>query len=207
MPSLNSLIFFLIAYLIGSFPSGLVIGKRFYNIDIREHGSGNLGGSNALRVLGKKGGLIVYILDILKGGIVVLIAMNFQSEIHPLIIAIFALVGHIYPLFASFKGGKAVATSAGIVLFYAPILFLTLAIVFFGSLAIWKMISVSSVLSSLVTFVVAWTNPFSSESFEGTVPRVIFTLFMIVIVMRHIPNFKRIVAGTEAKVGQKKKST
>jgi len=207
MPSLNSLLFILIAYLIGSFPSGLIIGKGFYNIDIREHGSGNLGGSNAMRVLGKKGGLVVYILDILKGGIVVLIAMNFQSEIHPLIVAIFALVGHVYPIFARFKGGKAVATSAGIVLFYAPILFLTLAVIFFGSLAIWKMISLSSVLSSIATFIFAWINPFGTENFEGIVPRVIFTLFMVVIVLRHIPNFKRIIAGTEPKVGQKKKST
>ena len=207
MPSLNSLLFILIAYLIGSFPSGLIIGKAFYNIDIRDHGSGNLGGSNALRVLGKKGGLTVYILDILKGGIVVLIAMNFQSEIHPLIVAIFSLVGHVYPIFASFRGGKAVATSAGIILFYAPILFLTLAVVFFGSLAIWKMISVSSVLSSIVTFIVAWTNPLNNENFEGIVPRVIFTLVMVVILIKHIPNFKRIIAGTEAKVGQNKKST
>jgi len=207
MPSLDSLLFILIAYLIGSFPSGLIIGKGFYKIDIREHGSGNLGGSNALRVLGKKGGLVVYILDILKGGIVVFIAMNFQTEIHPLIISIFAIVGHIYPIFAGFRGGKAVATSAGIVLFYAPLLFLTLAVVFFGSLAIWKMISLSSVLSSIVTFIVAWTNPLNNDNFEGIVPRVIFTLVMVVIVIKHIPNFKRMIAGTENKVGKKKKST
>ena len=207
MPSLNSLLFILIAYLIGSFPSGLIIGKGFYNIDIREHGSGNLGGSNALRVLGKKGGIVVYILDILKGGIAVFIAMNFQSEIHPLIVSIFALVGHIYPIFAGFRGGKAVATSAGIILFYSPILFLTLAVVFFGSLAIWKMISVSSVLSSIVTFIVVWTNPLNNENFAGIVPRVIFTLVMVIIVIKHIPNFKRIIAGTEAKIGQTKKST
>jgi len=207
MPSLNSLLFILVAYLIGSFPSGLIIGKGFYNIDIREHGSGNLGATNALRVLGKKGGLVVYILDILKGGIAVFIAMNFQSDIHPLIVSIFAIVGHIYPIFAGFRGGKAVATSAGIILFYSPILFLTLAVVFFGSLAIWKMISVSSVLSSIVTFIVAWINPLNNENFEGVVPRVIFTLVMVVIVVKHIPNFKRIIAGTEAKIGQQKKST
>lgn len=208
MPSLNSLLFILIAYLIGSFPSGLVIGKVFYNIDIRDHGSGNLGGSNALRVLGKKGGLIVYVLDILKGGIVVLIAMHFYEagthDTHPLIIAIFSLVGHIYPLFAGFRGGKAVATTAGIILFYAPMLFLLLTVVFFGSLALWKMISVSSVLSSIVTFIIAWTNPLNNHHFYGRVPRIIFTLFMVLIVIKHIPNYKRIIAGTEAKIGQKK---
>ena len=208
MPSLNDFLFILMAYIIGSFPSGLIIGKVFYNIDIRNHGSGNLGGSNALRVLGKKGGLAVYLLDILKGGIVVLIAMHFYEvgthEIHPLIVAIFSLVGHIFPIFAGFRGGKAVATSAGIILFYVPMLFLLLAVVFFGSLALWKMISVSSVLSSIVTFIVAWINPLGNHHFEGLTPRIIFTLFMILIVVKHIPNYKRIIAGTEAKIGQKK---
>ena len=207
MPSLNSLLFILMAYLIGSFPSGLIIGKAFYKTDIRNHGSGNLGGSNALRVLGKKGGLTVYFLDILKGGIVVLIAMNLQSEIHPLIIAIFSLVGHIYPIFASFRGGKAVATAAGIILFYTPITILMLAVVFFGSLAIWKMISLSSALSSIAMFIIVWVNPLNSINLEGNVPRVIFTLFMVLIIVKHIPNFKRIAAGTEAKIGQNKKST
>ena len=204
MPILNSLLFILIAYLIGSFPSGVVIGKTFYKTDIREHGSGNLGGSNALRVLGKKGGLAVYVLDILKGGIAVLIAMNFQSEMHPLIIAIFSLVGHIYPIFAGFKGGKAVASAAGIILFYAPIMFLMLALVFFGSLAIWKMISVSSTASAIAVFVIVWTNPFNNYNLTGIVPQVIFTLFMILIVVKHIPNFRRIASGTEPKIGQKK---
>ena len=205
MPSLNGLLFILIAYLIGSFPSGLIIGKIFYQTDIREHGSGNLGGSNAVRVLGKKGGLVVYALDILKGGIVVFIAMSFYEmhEIHPLIVAIFSLVGHIYPIFANFKGGKAVATSAGIILFYSPISILMLAVVFFGSLALWKMISVSSVLSSIAMFIIAWWNPLNNDHFDGYVPRIIFTLFMILIVIKHIPNFKRIITGTEAKIGQK----
>ena len=204
MPSLNNLLFILIAYLIGSFPSGLVIGKTFYNTDIREHGSGNLGGSNAVRVLGKKGGAVVYFLDVLKGGLVVAIAMNFQSELHPLIIAIFSLVGHIYPIFAGFKGGKAVATAAGIVLFYAPALLFMLITFFFITLSIWKMISLSSMLASIALFIITWTNPFNNNHLNGIVPRVIFTLFMVLIVFKHIPNLKRIVAGTEAKVGQKK---
>ena len=206
MPNLYSFLFIFIAYLIGSFPSGLIIGKLFYDIDIRAHGSGNLGGSNAFRVLGKKGGLTVYILDILKGGLAVLLAMAFYEihDIHPLIIAIFSLVGHVYPIFAGFKGGKAVASSAGIILFYAPMLFLLLAVVFFGSLAIFKMISVSSVLSSVVTFIIAWSNPLNNAAFEGWVPRIIFTLFMVLIVIKHMPNYKRIMAGTEPKIGQKK---
>jgi len=207
MPSLNSLLFILIAYLIGSFPSGLIIGKVFFKIDIREHGSGNLGGSNAMRVLGKKGGLVVYVLDVLKGALAVYVAMNFQSEIHPLIVAIFSLVGHIYPVFAGFKGGKAVATSAGVVLAYAPWVFLLLATVFFGSLAIIKIISICSVLATLTLSIAVWWNPFNNPNLMGVVPRVIFTLFTILIIVKHIPNYKRILSGTEPKVGQNKKST
>jgi len=206
MPGINGFIFIIVSYLIGSFPSGLIIGKTFYKIDIREHGSGNLGGSNAFRVLGKKGGLTVYILDILKGGLAVLLAMQFYEfhQIHPLIIAIFSLVGHVYPVFAGFRGGKAVATSAGIILFYVPMLFLLLAVVFFGSLLLFKMISLSSVLSSIVTFVIAWWNPLNNHHFDGWVPRIIFTLFMLIITIKHIPNYKRIIDGTEPKIGQKK---
>lgn len=204
--NLNSLIFILIAYLIGSFPSGLVIGKVFYNTDIRAHGSGNLGGSNALRVLGKKGGLSVYVLDILKGGLVVLIAMNFQSEIHTLIIAIFSVIGHVYPIFAGFKGGKAVATSAGIILFYAPIMFVMVAVVFFSSLFIWKMISLSSVLTAIAAFIIVWVNPLSNDQLTGVIPRVIFTLVVLIIVIKHIPNYKRIGNDTEPKIGKKTKN-
>ena len=94
------------AYLLGSFPSALVIGKTFYQKDIRQYGSGNLGSTNAFRVLGKKGGTIVFILDVLKGGLAVLAAMYLGATIHPLIISMFALIGHIYPIFANFKVEK-----------------------------------------------------------------------------------------------------
>ena len=126
---MRNLILMIIAYLLGSFPSALVIGKTFYNKDIRNYGSGNLGSTNAFRVLGKKGGAIVFILDILKGGLAFLIAKYAGATISPLIIAVFALIGHIYPIFANFKGGKAVATSAGIILFYSPLLFITLSLI------------------------------------------------------------------------------
>ncbi len=90
---MRNLILMIIAYLLGSFPSALVIGKTFYNKDIRNYGSGNLGSTNAFRVLGKKGGAIVFILDILKGGLAFLIAKYAGATISPLIIAVFALQG------------------------------------------------------------------------------------------------------------------
>ena len=182
------------AYLLGSFPSALVIGKTFYQKDIRQYGSGNLGSTNAFRVLGKKGGTIVFILDVLKGGLAVLAAMYLGATIHPLIISMFALIGHIYPIFANFKGGKAVATSAGIILFYSPLLFITLFIIFVISLKIWKMVSLSSTIISIAAVLIVWFGQYDLTA------KIMFTLFAAMIIIKHIPNYKRILNGTENKV-------
>ncbi|MTN44040.1 glycerol-3-phosphate 1-O-acyltransferase PlsY [Turicibacter sanguinis] len=182
------------AYLLGSFPSALVIGKTFYQKDIRQYGSGNLGSTNAFRVLGKKGGTIVFILDVLKGGLAVLAAMYLGATIHPLIISMFALIGHIYPIFANFKGGKAVATSAGIILFYSPLLFITLFIIFVISLKIWKMVSLSSTIISIAAVLIVWFGHYNLTA------KIMFTLFAAMIIIKHIPNYKRILNGTENKV-------
>ncbi|CUM97598.1 MULTISPECIES: glycerol-3-phosphate 1-O-acyltransferase PlsY [Turicibacter] len=182
------------AYLLGSFPSALVIGKTFYQKDIRQYGSGNLGSTNAFRVLGKKGGTIVFILDVLKGGLAVLAAMYLGATIHPLIISMFALIGHIYPIFANFKGGKAVATSAGIILFYSPLLFITLFIIFVISLKIWKMVSLSSTIISIAAVLIVWFGHYDLTA------KIMFTLFAAMIIIKHIPNYKRILNGTENKV-------
>lgn len=207
MPSwLNTVLFILLGYLMGSFPSALVIGKVFFGgIDIREHGSGNLGGTNALRTLGKKGGFAVYFIDFFKGAIAVFIAMQLGSEVHPLIVGIFALIGHIYPVFAGFRGGKAVASASGVIMVYAFSSWIVLCIVFFGSLLLLKTISISSVLSALTIFILTWWNPFDDTNLEGMIPRVIFTLFMLLIVVKHIPNYKRIINGTEPKIGQSRR--
>lgn len=191
---MRNLILMIIAYLSGSFPSALVIGKTFYNKDIRNYGSGNLGSTNAFRVLGKKGGAIVFILDILKGGLAFLIAKYAGATISPLIIAVFALIGHIYPIFANFKGGKAVATSAGIILFYSPLLFITLFIIFVITLKIWKMVSLSSTIISIAAVFIVWLGNYDLTA------RIMLTIFAVFIIIKHIPNYKRILNGTENKV-------
>ena len=190
---MRNLILMIIAYLLGSFPSALVIGKTFYNKDIRNYGSGNLGSTNAFRVLGKKGGAIVFILDILKGGLAFLIAKYAGATISPLIIAVFALIGHIYPIFANFKGGKAVATSAGIILFYSPLLFITLFIIFVITLKIWKMVSLSSTIISIAAVFIVWLGNYDLTA------RIMLTIFAVFIIIIHIPNYKRILNGTENK--------
>ena len=111
----------LFAYILGSIPFGLWVGKWGYGIDIREHGSGNLGATNSFRILGMKAGIIVTLGDILKGTAATSLPHWFHADVHPLIIGVIAVIGHIFPLFARFKGGKAVATATGVFLFLTPL--------------------------------------------------------------------------------------
>ena len=116
----------ILGYLLGSIPFALLVGKWGHGIDIRQHGSGNLGTTNTFRVLGKKAGIIVLIGDLGKGAVASLVPILLASELHPLFAGLAAVIGHIYPVFARFKGGKAVATSGGMLLVTSPILFLFL---------------------------------------------------------------------------------
>ena len=182
------------AYLLGSIPSGLWIGRKFFQIDIRQHGSGNLGATNSFRILGKKAGTIVLLMDLLKGSISVLLLK--QMDLHgisPLIIALFAVMGHTYPLFANFKGGKAVATFAGVILAYQPILFLIGLGIFILTLAISKMVSFTSMLTISIGVLL-------SLYFHDMVLTTIALLADIFIIYRHRTNIQRIVNGTEPKV-------
>ena len=182
------------AYLLGSIPSGLWIGRKFFQIDIRQHGSGNLGATNSFRILGKKAGTIVLLLDLLKGSISVLLLK--QMDLHgisPLIIALFAVIGHTYPLFANFKGGKAVATFAGVILAYQPVLFLIGLGIFILTLAISKMVSFTSMLTISIGVLL-------SLYFQDMVLTTIALLADIFIIYRHRTNIQRILNGTEPKV-------
>ena len=182
------------AYLLGSIPSGLWIGRKFFQIDIRQHGSGNLGATNSFRILGKKAGTIVLLMDLLKGSISVLLLK--QMDLHgisPLIIALFAVVGHTYPLFANFKGGKAVATFAGVILAYQPVLFLIGLGIFILTLAISKMVSFTSMLTISIGVLL-------SLYFQDMVLTIIALLADIFIIYRHRTNVQRILNGTEPKV-------
>ena len=182
------------AYLLGSIPSGLWIGRKFFQIDIRQHGSGNLGATNSFRILGKKAGTIVLLMDLLKGSISVLLLK--QMDLHgisPLIIALFAVIGHTYPLFANFKGGKAVATFAGVILAYQPVLFLIGLGIFILTLAISKMVSFTSMLTISIGVLL-------SLYFQDMVLTTIALLADIFIIYRHRTNIQRIFNGTESKV-------
>ncbi|MEH7072666.1 glycerol-3-phosphate 1-O-acyltransferase PlsY [Neobacillus drentensis] len=188
----------ILAYLLGSIPSGLIIGKVFYKTDIREHGSGNLGGTNTFRTLGVKAGLVVTLADILKGTLAAALPLLFQMEISPLLAGIFAVVGHTYPIFAGFRGGKAVATSGGVVLLYAPFMFITVLIFFFISLYISKYVSLSSMIAGVTAVLFAVVSGLVRE---WDIPLLVVVLLLAsFVIYRHRANIKRIINKTEPKI-------
>ncbi|WP_082234095.1 glycerol-3-phosphate 1-O-acyltransferase PlsY [Halobacillus massiliensis] len=186
-------LFILLAYLLGSIPSGLIVGKLGYGIDIRDHGSGNLGGTNTFRVLGKKAGLIVTTADILKGTLASALPFFMGADVIPLLIGIFAVVGHMYPIFAGFKGGKAVATSGGVILGVNPLVFAIMIATFFLLLYLTKYVSLSSMITGVTSTILA----IFLQEYGLAIVIAILTLFVI---YRHRSNIKRILNKTEPKI-------
>lgn len=185
----------LVAYLLGSIPSGLWIGQYFFQKDIRQFGSGNLGSTNAFRVLGTKAGSIVLFCDVFKGFLAMILAMTVfkQESLSPLWITSFAVLGHTFPLFASFKGGKAVATFAGMILAYQPLLLLYGLIIFLILLAITRMVSLTAMVTiSLGVLLSLLFNDWVLTAFALAID--------IFIIYRHRANIQRILNGTENKV-------
>ena len=190
-----------IGYLLGSIPFALVIGKVFYNTDVRNYGSKNLGGGNTGRVLGKKAGVAVMTMDILKVALAIFIASRFEHRDMTTIIAgLAAAGGHCYPLFAGFKGGKAVATMYGFLfgmaLFggYNLLIFLLPLVVYLIVLYIWKIVSLASICSAV--FITAYIY-FTSDSTPMFAALLIFTA---IIIVRHRKNIVKIVKGEENKI-------
>ncbi|AKF30655.1 glycerol-3-phosphate 1-O-acyltransferase PlsY [Bacillus velezensis] len=183
----------ILAYAIGSIPSGLVVGKLVKGIDIREHGSGNLGATNAFRTLGVKAGSVVVAADILKGTLAAALPYLLHVPIHPLLAGVAAVIGHVFPVFAKFKGGKAVATSGGVLLFYAPLLFVTMVAVFFVFLFLTKFVSLSSMLTGIYTIIYCL---FVKDPYL----LIVVTLLTAFVIYRHRANIKRIINKTEPKI-------
>src|SRR5690625_4633419 len=191
------IIFFILAYLLGSIPSALLVGKVGYKIDIREHGSGNLGATNTFRVLGTKAGIIVTLADIFKGTIATLIplvvSLFYDIEVSRLLIGVFAVIGHTYPIFAKFKGGKAVATSGGIILGVNPLLFLIMVLTFLIGLYFSKYVSLASMITGVVASILTL---FMKDWFLF----VLILTLTIFVFYRHRENIKRIRNKTEPKI-------
>ncbi|EIQ82064.1 UNVERIFIED_CONTAM: glycerol-3-phosphate 1-O-acyltransferase PlsY [Streptococcus canis] len=195
------LIFFiLIAYLLGSIPTGLWIGQHFYHVNLREHGSGNTGTTNTFRILGIKAGMTTLVIDILKGTLATILPVVFGlTTVSPIVIGFFAVLGHTFPIFAQFKGGKAVATSAGVLLGFAPWYLLSLALVFLLTLYLFSMISLASVVSAIVAVLIVLIFP----AIHFLLPRYdwfltfIVMLLAAIIITRHQDNIKRMKHHSE----------
>lgn len=189
----------LMSYLYGSIPFALVIGKLFYNTDVRESGSGNLGGTNAGRVLGKKAGLTVILLDASKCCISILIARTVAHYcgLHSDIIypcALACVIGHCYPIFAGFRGGKAVSVAIGYALMTNIYAFLIAVAVFLITLKISKYVSLSSILGSSVILII---SPFIGYSTIGIITN---ACIVALLIYKHRANIGRIKNGTESKI-------
>ena len=198
---MNLLFLLVISYVIGSIPFALIVGKVFFKTDIREHGSGNLGGGNTGRVLGKKAGVAVMTLDILKVAFVVFLAQHFfGTETAVACSGLAAAVGHCWPIFAGFKGGKAVATMYGFLfgLFvfvgYSPLAFFLPLLVFLLVLKLTKIIALSSMISAIAVTAYIYLSTESAPVFLALV------MFTLLIIVRHRKNIERICKHQENKI-------
>ena len=200
----------LLAYLIGSIPTAVWVGKGFYGIDVRQHGSGNAGATNVIRVLGYKAGLPVMFFDIFKGWFAVQLVKIFSHDFltHDgitymmIALAVSAFLGHVFPLFAGFKGGKGVGTLAGVGIALFPVALLIVLGIFIVTLVITRFVSLSSLLGgfSLPIVVVFITH----ETHPGLVGLSI--LVALLIPLTHLKNIKRLIKGEENKFQFRKKT-
>lgn len=201
---MNELLLIILAYLIGSIPSSVWISKHFFNIDIRDYGSGNAGATNVYRVLGPKWGTIVMAIDMIKGIIAVKLALllpeyadnpvNLQSLQTGLGLA--AVIGHVFPIWADFRGGKGVATLFGLVLGISPWTALSCVGVFILVLYLTRFVSLSSILASIAfpVFILVIFNV------DNPAYRVFAIAVALMVLLTHQKNIGRLLKGNESKV-------
>ncbi len=195
-----------VAYLLGSIPSAVWIGRHFYGVDIREHGSRNAGTTNMLRVLGRRAALPVFAIDFLKGFVAVTLSNLVEylpgvtwNEIYNLkiLLVVAVVLGHIFPLFAGFKGGKGVATLAGAVLGVAPTSVLLSLAVWVVVLMAWHYVSLASIIAGACFPVFILLSPRTN----GSISLVVFSFVVaVLLIVTHRKNIARLRAGTEGKI-------
>lgn len=169
------------------------MGLLFFKKDLRKHGSGNLGATNTYRILGAKAGIAVALLDILKGTLACFLPLLLGSSLNPILCGVLAIIGHVFSIFANFKGGKAVATSTGVFLFLSPI-GIGIGFVFFVlSLWLFKYVSLSSMIAATSLFF--YCLFFETQSIATTA-----FLINVAIIFLHRKNIQRITNGTESKI-------
>ncbi len=216
-----SVLFIILSYLIGSIPFGIVIGKGLCHIDIREHGSKNIGSTNAIRVLGKKVGFLVFFCDVFKGMAVIallkiLSALNiWTTPIEYFFYGAAAIIGHCFSIFLDFKGGKAVATSLGVVLILTPIPAIACLVIFLIILYTTGYVSLASTGATITVILSTWLLYFFGVkatnfwdffiSKPSLLVSVLYSILSLLIIFKHFKNYKRLIQGTENNFKKRKK--
>ena len=185
----------LLGYLLGSIPNGLVFGKLFWHVDLREHGSHNIGATNAWRTLGKGPGFLIFLLDFLKGFLSVGISSLLVGTPLAMVLGgVCALVGHSCSLFLKFKGGKGVATGLGVIVMLMPLPALVVFLVWLGIVKLSGYVSLGSILAAALVPLLAWGLAYPVEYIVFGVMAAAF------IIIRHQANISRLLSGTESKI-------
>lgn len=185
---------FILAYLLGSIPTGVILSKIFAGSDIRNHGSGNMGATNMLRVFGKKLAIITLILDMFKGVVAILLCKSLfkiHAEKIILLTALLAVIGHMFPIWLKFKGGKGVATGGAVLLLINPLI---------GSLVIatWLVVFMITKVSSLAAIVASVLSPVFTIFFDTNMNLTLFCFVLsTLIIIKHKDNLKRLLSGKE----------
>jgi len=196
------LLLIIASYFIGAIPTGVILAKAFAGRDIRQEGSGNIGATNVTRVLGKKVGTLTLVGDLLKGFLPVWAGAAVTGSIEvACLMGLAAFLGHLFPIYLGFKGGKGVATALGVFLYLSPIVILIEVIIFAFVVGIWKYVSLGSIIAAaampLLLLMIAFPKPVVLLSI----------VFAILIIIKHSSNIQRLMSGTENKVGSKKNKT
>jgi glycerol-3-phosphate acyltransferase PlsY len=183
------------AYLMGSVPSGYLLGKMS-GIDVRSVGSGNIGATNVVRALGKGRGGLTLLADAAKGYLPVFVALRLEFDAAAIaLIAIAAFLGHLYPLFLNFQGGKGVATAMGALLALAPTATLVLVVVFAVAVLVSRIVSLGAIAAAMAAPLVLWL-------FSQSLVFAAMGLFLgAMVILRHRGNIRRLLAGTEPRFG------
>lgn len=205
---MNIAILFVLAYLIGAIPTAVWVSKRFYGIDIREHGSGNAGATNTFRILGSRMGGIVMFIDMLKGFLAVKLSLLSHFGWHSeaivnlqVFLGLAAVLGHIFPIWADFRGGKGIATLFGMILSIQPLVAVSLIGVFMLMLFVTKYVSLSSITAS-VAFPLLILFIFREPELSY---RIFAIAAALLVVLTHYKNIGRLLNGNESKVAMFKK--
>ncbi|MCK5675602.1 MAG: glycerol-3-phosphate 1-O-acyltransferase PlsY [Verrucomicrobia bacterium] len=196
---MNIILLTIVSYLSGAVPFGLLVAK-LHGVDIRSKGSGNIGATNVLRVIGKGWGIFTFILDALKGFIPTFVfprLANLDSE-WGVLFGLAAIIGHTFPAYLKFKGGKGVATSAGMLLGIAPLAAGIGLVFWIICMAIWHYVSLASIVASVAIAVSVWVVD------KGWVVNIALTLLAALIIWLHRANIKRLLKGTENRFGKRK---